>query len=437
MAHSTSRLLGLMLASALSAFGCAQIFGLERAEPCTSSSDCPTGQSCAGDLCVSAAAGQGSGSAGVPGGSAGDFGSSSGGMNADAGATSSDNAGADGSTDGRCAGNYAVGDSVVCSASPDGTQISFPSGKPQGTCKVGRKVCEPSGSFGPCQGAIAPAQTDCTSAADHNCDGKPDNGQCGVCKVGDTQDCYDGPAGTSGVGPCKGGTQTCELDASGRQTVWGACMGQTTPADNDTCEPGNDATCNGRVNEGCACVNGETGACGAKLGSLGSCAAGVTHCVDGAWGACSITPAAADTCDAGNDATCNGRVNEGCGCTNGQTQGCGSTLMGCTPGTATCQNGSFVNCTGGCGDFTVFPGGTCTATGPKGEDTEVTCTLSACAAGYHVTDCSLTASGGASCSFSGASSSNRSSARVTTDKPTTGSSASCSISSCSCHADGF
>ncbi|MDA8240535.1 MAG: DUF6531 domain-containing protein [Nitrospiraceae bacterium] len=46
---------------------------------------------------------------------------------------------------------------------------------------------------------------------------------CSVCAEGDTKSCYDGPAGTQGVGICQAGTQTC----SGGQ--WGACQGEVLP----------------------------------------------------------------------------------------------------------------------------------------------------------------------------------------------------------------
>ncbi|HEY4238698.1 MAG TPA: MopE-related protein, partial [Kofleriaceae bacterium] len=64
-----------------------------------------------------------------------------------------------------------------------------------------------------------------------------------VCNPGDTQGCYDGQSGTSGVGPCMGGNQTC--DSSGQ---WGACAGEVVPSQ-EICGDGIDNNCNGMTDE--------------------------------------------------------------------------------------------------------------------------------------------------------------------------------------------
>jgi len=48
----------------------------------------------------------------------------------------------------------------------------------------------------------------------------------GVCVAQTTMSCYDGPAGTMGVGQCTIGTRTCNGDG----TAWGECVGQGAPA---------------------------------------------------------------------------------------------------------------------------------------------------------------------------------------------------------------
>ncbi|HTA90037.1 MAG TPA: hypothetical protein VK745_10690, partial [Polyangiaceae bacterium] len=141
-------------------------------------------------------------------------------------------------------GDTAVGDTTPCSELPDGTPITFPGGMPQGPCALGSKLCQSDGNFGPCMGAVAPVATDCMSALDKNCNGQADNSECGVCTAGATQYCYDAPAATSGVGACKPGTQVCQLDMASMKTIWGTCAGEVTPAVADTCDSGNDATCN-------------------------------------------------------------------------------------------------------------------------------------------------------------------------------------------------
>jgi hypothetical protein len=65
----------------------------------------------------------------------------------------------------------------------------------------------------------------------------------GVCSPGEQRSCYDGPAGTAGVGTCTAGTQTC-TDAG----LWGACEGQVLPTA-EVCGNGLDDNCNGTVDE--------------------------------------------------------------------------------------------------------------------------------------------------------------------------------------------
>jgi hypothetical protein len=48
--------------------------------------------------------------------------------------------------------------------------------------------------------------------------------------------CYDGPAGTDGVGVCTSGTKTCAADGS----AFGACVGQVTPKIEDCSTPADD-----------------------------------------------------------------------------------------------------------------------------------------------------------------------------------------------------
>ncbi len=63
------------------------------------------------------------------------------------------------------------------------------------------------------------------------------------CDPGDERDCYGGPSGTSGVGPCHGGTQTC-LDNG----YWGQCLGEVTPS-SDVCGNGLDEDCDGTADD--------------------------------------------------------------------------------------------------------------------------------------------------------------------------------------------
>jgi lysophospholipase L1-like esterase len=61
-----------------------------------------------------------------------------------------------------------------------------------------------------------------------------------ACNDGDSRACYEGPAGTEGVGVCRGGTRTCSGGA------WGDCAGQVLPSV-EVCDDTVDNDCNGLV----------------------------------------------------------------------------------------------------------------------------------------------------------------------------------------------
>jgi hypothetical protein len=81
------------------------------------------------------------------------------------------------------------------------------------------------------------------SAGHHNTD--PDGGGGGqeVCTPGATRACYDGPAGTEGVGPCAAGTQACGGDGQ-----WKECIGMVKPV-SEVCANAIDDNCNGTADE--------------------------------------------------------------------------------------------------------------------------------------------------------------------------------------------
>jgi streptogramin lyase len=193
-------------------------------------------------------------------------------------------------------------------------------------CKNGTQTCiAPEGGiihWGSCVGAIGPNPSDtCDLHDDGNCNGVP-NEQCA---------CINGQSGSCGtilhaLGPCAAGTTVCTFGG------WGLCS--IRPAVSDQCSvPGDDSNCNGLVHDTCPCTPGQTGTCGAILEARGSCAAGVAMCnaVGSAW-TCSVEPSA-DTCDPGNDNSCNGIPNEGCACINGSTCADGSLCVqgACSP----------------------------------------------------------------------------------------------------------
>jgi hypothetical protein len=108
--------------------------------------------------------------------------------------------------------------------------------------------------------------------------------------------CYDGKAGTMGVGACRGGTQTCTDGA------WSACLGQVLPTVGESCN-GVDDDCDGTPDDGLGMIS-----CG-----LGACAQTVAACAQGALGVCRAVeaPTFFDDCN-GKDDDCDGAIDEDC-----------------------------------------------------------------------------------------------------------------------------
>jgi MYXO-CTERM domain-containing protein len=307
----------------------------------------------------------------------------------------------------------------------DVSTIDPVTGLPIGACKAGVETCN-AGNWGDCRICsstetqlptppadcqILPRADDCTCAEcgsggkDWNCDGQI--ALCGKCTDGTIQGCYEGPAGTSGVGPCHAGTQAC---AGGN---WGACTGQVVPVA-EICGNGVDDNCNGSIDEPSVCGECLPGsidpvACWTGLPGVvfhdpaapvgtpahdSICAKGQRTCgADSRWEACGSaklqTLPGAEICN-GLDDDCNGVVDDGaqcgpdfacrngfcvydtCGpefpCTEGyacvtghcQLAGCG-TGASCAPGSA-CQNGACVDPNAGltCGAGSAPAGGFCT-----------------------------------------------------------------------------
>ncbi len=189
---------------------------------------------------------------------------------------------------------------------------------------TGPRMVEP-GASNPM--AAAPAET--------GAGGSGGSGGCVICKTGDSeQSCYSGPAGTEGVGECRVGSQKC---VNGE---WGTCEGEVVPGD-EICD-GLDNDCDGLADED---MGQET--CG-----QGNCQVTVDTCVAGVPQTCTPgTPNPTETCD-GTDDNCDGQIDEGCSCLDGQTQNCYSGPSGtqgvglCKPGSQTCTNGQWGACNG-------------------------------------------------------------------------------------------
>jgi alpha-tubulin suppressor-like RCC1 family protein len=164
------------------------------------------------------------------------------------------------------------------------------------------------------------AQEVCDAGSvDENCSGAANEG-CD-CVNGATKSCG------SDVGECQQGVQTC---ADGK---WGGCSNVIEPAI-EACDS-LDNDCDGLVDDSADVADADGDGVAALCGD----------CNDNDN---TISPTAAEICDAGNvDENCSGAVNEGCNCLNGDTQACGANVGSCVPGTQDCLAGQWGECLGG------------------------------------------------------------------------------------------
>ncbi len=210
---------------------------------------------------------------------------------------------------------------VSCYSGPAGTTGV-------GACRAGTRTCS-GGTLGACIGEVVPTAEVC-DGIDNECNGAVDNGIAPV-------SCYSGPAGTSGVGACHGGTRSCTGGALG------ACVGEVVPV-TEACD-GVDNNCNGSIDDGIAPVSCYPGPAG-TLG-VGLCRAGTQTCSGGAFGACTgaVIPTA-EVCDA-RDNDCNGPVDDGIGPTSCYTGPPGTLGVGlCAAGSQACVGGVPGPCVG-------------------------------------------------------------------------------------------
>lgn len=150
-----------------------------------------------------------------------------------------------------------------------------------GICVAGSHTCNAEGTaFGPCEGEVLPGTETCVTPEDEDCDGLAnEEGDGCLCVPGTTSPCYNGPAGTEGIGLCVAGVQTCDASGTGN----GPCVGEVLPAQ-EVCATVEDDDCDGQANEDgpdCVCPPGSTQPCyngPAGTAGIGTCLAGIQTC---------------------------------------------------------------------------------------------------------------------------------------------------------------
>ncbi len=182
-----------------------------------------------------------------------------------------------------------------------------------GTCEEGTfKKCTTKDNLEGVRECVEGVWSECTPVVQPDCE----NGEKQAC----TTDC--------GVG-----TEICV------NSTWENC--DAPKPETEVCD-GIDNNCDGTIDEQCLCVHGKTEACYSgpdPTRMKGQCKDGQKVCTTGLWGECvgEVLPAAEENCSDIIDNDCNDQINDGCICTPGEKQVCGSNVGECSQGEQLCN----------------------------------------------------------------------------------------------------
>lgn len=178
----------------------------------------------------------------------------------------------------------------------------------QGACAEGVLECRGGTAF--CR-PLRESQAEACNGTDDDCDGMVDEVVASSCYPSGVAGCLVDEQGRwQCQGRCKTGVSGCDADRS--------CNGAIAPGDELCTSAGavaEDENCNGEIDEGCPCADGDSRGCYAgPVGSndQGICHGGTQTCVGSEWGACvgQVVPGS-ETCDnPSSDDDCNGQVDD-------------------------------------------------------------------------------------------------------------------------------
>ncbi|MCB9616653.1 MAG: hypothetical protein H6721_15960 [Sandaracinus sp.] len=215
---------------------------------------------------------------------------------------------------------------------------SCETGQP-GACAMGQLVCTEAGAI--CSPDATPIDELC-NGVDDDCDGETDEDLSGL-PCGPEGGCTPTEDGFDCVGTCRTGSTACD----GTTLRCDGAVGPVAPE--DECTTDGDADCDGAVDEGCPCTEGEERDCyGGPSGTqgMGTCIGGRQTCNGGTWGACvgEVTPSDETCANAGADDDCNGSVDDipsiGTSCTAEAMGACRQGTFTCLGGVRVCQPGT-------------------------------------------------------------------------------------------------